>query len=378
MNLSLDTVSPAGVLRCFVLSGEDSVGIEQARAAIAAHLEKTGGALTHEHFDPANETIALFIQRMLSPTLFGDLRVFHFRHVQEFTGDELDELDRALESGIPDAFAIVELDGPKKDIAKTLKKLRVEKRAGGSPPFCLHLEFARPPDWGIADWLVTNAPLLTGRQIAKPDAEYLADRVGRDLDLLYSELQKIDLHLPEKARIDRKTIDLITGRQREMTAFELAAALGRQDLNSALRVIDAIFTGAPYLPPLVAALGRHFWAIFRIKKFLSANPDIGRRFANSKGYKNPEQIATGLAIGKAAGLFGDKDENRIYPVLIKSGIMEQAALFSCGEIERIIGWLLEFDRGIKTGRVAPDRKSLEMLCYRCVKVRAIAGEKAAA
>ena len=378
MNCSLDTVSPSGALRCFVLSGDDSVGIEHARATITAHLEKTGGALSHEHFDPANEHFALFVQRMLSPTLFGNLRVFHFRHVHERADDDLDELNNAFESGIPDAFAIVELDGPKKETAKALKKLRIEQRAGDDPPFCLHLEFARPPDWGIADWLVTNTPLLIGRQIAKPDAEYLADRVGRDLDLLYSELQKIDLHLPEKARIDRKTIDLITGRQREMTAFELAAALGRQDLAAALRIVGAIFAGTPYLPSVIAALGRHFWALFRIKKFCEANPDIGRRFAKSKGYKNSEQIVTGLAIGKAAGLLGDKDAHRIYPVLIKSGIMEQVSLFSDKEIERIIAWLLEFDWGIKTGRIAPDRASIEILCYRCVKVRSIAGERAAA
>jgi DNA polymerase III delta subunit len=377
MNLSLDTVTPSGALRCFVLSGDDSVGIEHARATITAHLEKTGGPLTHEHFDPANESIALFIQSMLSPTLFGDLRVFHFRHVEDFSDADLDELNNAFECGIPDAFAIVELHGPKKDTAKAHKKLRIEQRAGGDEPFCLQFESARPPDWGIADWLVTNAPLLIGRQIAKPDAEYLADRVGRDLDLLHSELQKIDLHLPEKARIDRKTIDLIAGKQREMTAFELAAALGRRDLVAALRVVDAIFTGAPYLPPVIAALGRHFWALFRIKKFCETNPDICRRFTNSKGFKNPEQTATGLAIGRAAGLLGDKDANRIYPVLIKSGIMEQTALFSGDEIERIIAWLHEFDWGIKTGRVAPDRTSLEMLCYRCVRVRSIAGDRAA-
>jgi hypothetical protein len=52
-------------------------------------------------------------------------------------------------------------------------------------------------------------------------------------------------------------------------------------------------------------------------------------------------------------------------------------LFSGDEIERIIAWLHEFDWGIKTGRVAPDRTSLEMLCYRCVRVRSIAGDRAA-
>jgi DNA polymerase III delta subunit len=378
MNLPSATRLKEGTLRCFILSGEDTASIEHARSVIVEGLENAVGTLTHEHFDPSSESMALFIERMLSPTLFGDQRIFHFRHAQNVSDGDLDELDRALETGIPDAFAIVECDGSKKEIAKAFKKLQVEKRTAGEKPLCLLAEFARPPDWGIADWIVTNAPLLIGRQIAKSDAEYLADRVGFDLDLLHSELQKIDLYLPDKARIDRKTIDLITGRQREMTPFELAAALGRKDLSAALVIVEALFSGAPYVPLVLSALGRHFWALFRIKKFLEVNPDVGRRFVASKGYKNPEQTATGLAIGKAGGLFGDKDANKIYPVLVKPGIMEQVESFTAEELERIIAWLLEFDYGIKTGRIEAKEQTLQMLCFRIVKVRALVWEGAAA
>jgi DNA polymerase III delta subunit len=378
MNLLLDKVLPNGTLRCFVFSGEDSVGSERARAAIIGHLEKKCGAITNERFDPSAETIDLFIQRMMSPTLFGDMRVFHFRHAQTLRDDDLDDIDTALASGIPDAFAFIELDGAKKDIARAIKKLRLEKRAEGASPLCLHLEFPRPPDWGIADWLTANTPDLTGRQISKVDAEYLADRVGYDLDLLHSELQKIDLHLPDKTRIDRAAIDHVTGRQREMSSFELAASIGRRDFKAALRVIEALFADTVYLPLVVSAQSRHFWALFRIKKFLEANPEVARSFGASKGFKNPEQTAAAFAIGKAAGLLDEKGANRVFPVIIKSGVVNQAASFTSEELERILGWLLEFDHGIKTGRIDPGKQALQMLCYRCIRVRDLPQEEAAA
>jgi hypothetical protein len=117
-------------------------------------------------------------------------------------------------------------------------------------------EFTRPRDYEIGGWLVENAPAIIGRRIAKNDADYLADRVGYDLDLLNSELQKIDLTLPPGKLIDRAAIDSATGGYREMAPFELAAALGAQDLPSAIRIIDSLFSVNVYMPIVVAALAR--------------------------------------------------------------------------------------------------------------------------
>ncbi|MBN2188811.1 MAG: hypothetical protein JW699_05110 [Chitinispirillaceae bacterium] len=378
MNPAFDSISADSTLRCFVFTGEDSVGIEGARAAIIARLEKTFGTLTHERFNPGAETLDLFIQRMTSPTLFGDTRLFHFRHAQTLSDGELEGLADALDAGIPDAFAFIELDDAKKEIARAWKKLNLDKHAAGAAPLCMHLDHACPPDWKIPEWLVAMTPRLVGRQISKNDAEYLTDCVGFDLNLLHGELQKIDLHLPEKARINRDAIDLITGKKREMSPFELAAALGRSDFTAALRVIDALFSDTVPLPLVVAAISRHFWALFRIKKFLEANPDAGRRFGASRGYgSREEQNAAAFAIGKAAGLLDEKGAARVYPVIIKPGVVAQAAAFSSEELERILAWLLDFDTGIKTGRVEQGKRSLQMLAYRCCAVRLLLAEGAA-
>jgi DNA polymerase III delta subunit len=370
MNAIVDNIENFGAVRCFVLAGEDSASRERAREAIVARIEAGAGPCTHERFDPSAESGALFAQRMLTPSLFAETRIFHLRHAQTLKDDDLAELDTALSGDLEGVYCIVEVDEGKKESSKLLKKLHVDDRGDA----CRYLEFQRPADWAIPEWLVTNVPLLIGRRIAKADAEYLADRVGYDVDVLHSELQKIDLCLDPGAALNRAVIDRVTTGAREMSPFELAAAVGRQDFPLAARIIEALFTVSAYMPLIVSALSRHFWALFRIRKFFAVNPDIARRFAASKGSKNPDQTATGLAIGKAAGLLHDGEERKIYPVLIKSGIVDQANRFTDAELAKILGWLLEFDLGTKTGRIEPTRAALQLLCYRIVRVRAAGGE----
>jgi DNA polymerase III delta subunit len=363
MSAPIDKNDNFGAARCFVLRGEDTVSRDRAREAVIAGIEASGGAYTRELFDPAAESAALFAQRMLTPSLFQETRIFHLRHAQELKDEELDELDAALSGDISGVYCIIEVDEGKKDTGRVLKRLHIDERGDS----CRSYEFERPADWKIPDWLVDNAPLLIGRRIGKPDAEYLAERVGYDVDTLHSELQKIDLYLPSGAPVTRAAIDRLTAREREMKPFELAAAVGRRDFPLAVRIIEALFSVTVFMPMVVAALGRHFWALYRIKKFLTANPDVGRRFAASRGSKNSGQTETGLAIGKAAGLLRDGEERKIFPVLIKSGIVEQAHAFSEDELAQIVGWLLAFDTGVKTGKIEPTEDALQMLCYRIIR-----------
>ena len=73
---------------------------------------------------------------------------------------------------------------------------------------------------------------------------------------------------------------------------------------------------------------------------------------------------------EADGHPDEGEERKIYPVLIKSGIVEQAARFTEEELAKIFKWLLDFDVGSKTGKFEPTRQSLQLLCYRIVRVRA--------
>ena len=131
---------------------------------------------------------------------------------------------------------------------------------------------------------------------------------------------------------------------------------------------------------MVSALCRHFWSLFRIGKFLSANPEIARRWTASKSQRgpSPEQTETGMAIGKAAGILTDGQQGRIFPVLIKSGIVEQAAGFSDKELSQILAWLLAFDTGFKTGKFEATEQALQLLCYKIIRIRTLAKDGAVA
>lgn len=361
-------------VHCFILSGDDTVSRRRAREEIIAGLEEAAGPCIREHFDPAAESASAFAQRMLTPSLFQETRIVHLRHAQTLSDDDCAELGPVLSGDIPDVYCVIEIDESKKDASRFLKKFHRDSSTPLAERSKYRIaEFERPPDYKIPGWLVDNVPFLIGRRIAKADAEYLADRVGYDLDVLHSELQKVDLYLPSNAPVSRNAIDHVTGSVREMSSFELAAAAGRRDLPRALRIIEGLFSVNVPMPLVVSALARHFWALFRIKKYLAVHPEVGRRFTASKGFKNPDQDAAGLAIGKASGLLQDGEERKVFPVLIKSGIVEQAKGFSEDELAHIIGLLLEFDVGIKTGAIEPARHNLEMLCYRITRVRTAAG-----
>jgi hypothetical protein len=294
------------------------------------------------------------------------------RRVQGLKDGEIRDLGAALDGLADNVYVILEIDGEKKEAANALKLLAVSRRCAADPPVCLHREFPRPPEHKMAEWLMANAPLLVDRRIGKAEADHLLNRAGNDVDVLHSELQKIDLHLPSGAPISRAAIDHVTGELRRWTPFELAAALGRRDLPGALRIADALFSVSTSMPLLVSAVGRHFWALLRIRKFLAANPAAGRAV---KGWKSAEQTSAALAVGRAAGLLREGQEGRVFPVVIKPGLVDQAAAFSDAELVRILRMLMAFDVGVKTGRVdsmhAAGRSALQDLCHSIVRIRSV-------
>jgi DNA polymerase III delta subunit len=221
----------------------------------------------------------------------------------------------------------------------------------------------------MAEWTVAQASHLFGRRMAMADAEHLVDCAGADTAALYSELQKIDLFLPDKAAIDAKVINEVAGATRSMTPQELAHALGKKDLGRALEIIESVFSANVYLPLFVGAIFRHFWSMFKISEFAKINPDVVRGFkASLNDYKKrQQQEETGAAIGAAAGLFSAKQVKSVYPVLVKSGIVDQALSFETNHYKSIFKILKDYDAGLKTGRADDSKTGFELVCYSIVR-----------
>ena len=349
-----------------VVTGDDNFAMELAREKYVERIRSHHGECTVEMFDSLNERVDAFMVRAMTASLFQDIRLYCVLHAQSLSEKDLASLDKSLDYSIPDVYIFISAEIEKRSAAETKinKALQLKKRSAGGAAV---QDCSRPPDYKLGEWIAAQVPPLFNRQIGAAEAEYLADIV--EYDLIYSELQKIDLALPPGARIDRGIIEEIAGVTRAMTVYELAAALGKRDLPAALNVIGSLFSANSSFPtPLaVSALFRHFWSMLKIKKFLEKNPQVLKQY-NSKGYgKDSPQSAAAFQIGVAAGLLTEKTKNRLYPVIIKPGIIAQAQSFTTAGLRDVIKMLQSFDVEVKTGRTEPSPCNLQMLCYRIAR-----------
>jgi DNA polymerase III delta subunit len=356
-------MSDKNIPRLMIVTGDDSFAMELSLDQYLAQIKAKHTQCAVEHYDPSAEKIGEFLARAMTVSLFGDVRAFCILGAQALSESDLKALDQTLEHEITDVYmfisAVIEKTG--KGESKIAKTLQLKKRSDDGS--ILIKTATRPPDYKLAEWIMEQAPAMFKRQIGKPEAEFLAETV--EYDLIYSELQKIDMALPPGARIDRQTIQDIVGVTRTMSVYELAAALSKRDLPAALKVVDSLFTSDFYAPLAASAIFKHFWGILKIKKYLEKNQNTLREY-NTRNYT--AQSAAAFEIGKACGMLSEKDNaKKAYPVIIKSGIVEQSQKFTTPSLKNILDMLQKFDVDIKTGRTEPSRHNLQMLCYKIVR-----------
>ena len=360
-----------------LLMGDDTISREKAKQNVIDAVRQRSADASIERFDPETQSFPSFAQRIITPSLFQEVRVFIVRDAHQLKKDDLELLESLFAYDISDVHVIIEAPvgrakkdrqraGPK-DFDQLLR--RYGDIASKNPAkFAFH-EFEQPAEYKMAQWIETQTPLLLGRTIARKDAEFLVDLAGNDGATLYSELQKIDVFLPPKKPIDREAIEAVSGATRLMTQFELAQALGKKNFVKALEIIDSLYRGSVYAPLYVAAIFKHFWALFRISVYAQANGESIKKFeASMKRYDKQVQDEIGLSIGIAAGLMSDKQRGSVYPVVVKPGLVQQAKSFTETHFRRIFTWLRDYDIGIKTGRIDDSKIGLQLLCYKIVRV----------
>jgi len=360
--------------RVFLFSGDDTVGKDSARIRALDTIQKAHAGVLIEFFDSAAGPFADFIDKMLTPTLFGDTRIFIVTHAESLGERELANLDTVISAPPDDVFVIVDIgDSGKKKSAKNdpAKKLRLsEREKDGSGRYVVRT-FQKPPDYKVAQWLIDNSHELCGRRISKEVAELLVDLAGHDTATLNSELQKIDVHLDAGEAVDADSVRTIVGASRQMTVFELASACGRKDPLRVLEILDSLFTTVFSVPMMISVLHRHYSALLRIRYHARGNPQDIKVLTRGGGSFSAKNEAA-FRVGVAAGLLHKGEERKVYPVIIASGIVAQAQQYDEAQLQLILGWLLEFDVGVKTGRIRASRMEVELFCYRLMRVAELA------
>jgi DNA polymerase III delta subunit len=365
--------------RVYLFSGDDTVGKDNARNRALREIRGVHSDAVVEHFDQSQQPFTDYIERMLTPTLFGDNRIFIVSRAEALTEKELEALAAITETPPDDIYVIIDIgttDAKKKAKSDPVNKLHVAQRGKDPAGRYVCRSFDKPPEYKVAQWLIDNAQDLCGRSIGQKEAELLVDLAGYDIATLNSELQKIDVHLDNGEPVTIEAIRLIVGASRQMSVFELAAACGARNAVRVLQILDSLFAATISVPMMLSVLYRHYSALYRLRQYAVVAPQDTKSLLKSGGSFQAKNEAAFRA-GCAAGLLHKGEERKVYPVIIASGIVAQAQRYADKELITIMAWLLEFDVAVKTGRISGSRHEVEFFCYRLLRVtELLAGETA--
>ena len=191
-----------------------------------------------EQLDPSNGSPGIEDWREQLQIELADADVTFLKEVAQFCRDEgvrapegdLSPLLQRFEAGLPRGHSLV-INASELDAKNSLVALA--KKLGG---YVEHKVASRLRDLDLnevaADFLAPFEKRL-GRGVEAA----LKDRIGGNLRLLQSELEKLASYVPGKT-IELADVELLVSRSREEEYTELSDALQKRDLKAALRYVE--------------------------------------------------------------------------------------------------------------------------------------------
>ncbi len=163
------------------------------------------------------------------------------------------------------------------------KKYRKEIEKVGIITECTRLK-----GQGLISWMKGRAA-ERGKALLHEAAEYLVEVVGDHLYDLDNALEKAFLTVGEKRKIELTDVEEITTEVKISTVFDLTDAIGHQNLEKALGILEkALESKAVFfkkeeesskfsdpIPFLLSMMAKQYWSMLVIKQMSSRRQDIG-------------------------------------------------------------------------------------------------------
>jgi DNA polymerase-3 subunit delta len=273
----------------YVYWGEDDFAMEKAIAILRDRvLDPLWTSFNYTVFPPeqSDAAIAAFNQAMTPPFGAGGRVVWLANSplCQHCPQDVLSELVRTLPQIPTNSFLIItSRHKPDERLKSTqlLRKFAAEFR-----------EFPVIPPWKTEQLLqsVQQAARIVGVKLTPAAIEMLAESVGNDTRLLYSELEKIQLYTDSSNKPqDTDTIAQLV-RNTSHNSLQLAAAIKKGDTAKALTILAALIQACE--PPLriVATLVGQFRTWLWVKIIMESGEKNPQAIAEAVGITNPKRI----------------------------------------------------------------------------------------
>jgi DNA polymerase-3 subunit delta len=259
-------------------------------------------------YGPEDYRIEEEIQELLNRTLSQKERGFNFHlfNGEEHSSQEIVQTSQTLPMFSKYRFVLIR-EADRMDEEKVKALMEYVKKP--SPSTCLVLygqtigswkkhrkeiekvgelaEFTRLKGRALVSWM-KNRMSEKGKTLSEEAASYLIDVVGDHLFDLDNALEKVFLSVGEKRRIELSDVEEITTEVKISTVFDLTDAIGHQNLEKALGILEkAMESGAVSfkkeqdpskmdpVPLLLSMMAKQYWSMLVMKEMSAHRREAG-------------------------------------------------------------------------------------------------------
>lgn len=277
--IQLDMAKQEDISRAYLFRGDDDFLKEREVETLVKSLVSEDFAdFDLERLDGDSVTADRLIGGLSTAPMGSDRRVLLIKHAQKISKEEQEKLAAKLDS-IPKTGCLIlvnpaveRVDGkPRKgsevigDLSRAVRKVGKVRDIGGGQ---------KPQKQAAAREFAQSAARDAGKKIDSQAMAVLIQRVGTDLSVLKTEVEKLVAYSGDAPVISAADVSAVTTETPEEKVFNLVDAIGAKNQPQALKLLDELFETAgsadAAAPRTLAMIARQFRLIWQIKLLQAA------------------------------------------------------------------------------------------------------------
>jgi len=264
----------------FLYGPEDYLIEEEIERLLNKTLTQKERGLNLHLFNGEEHRSREIVQTAQTLPMFSRYRYVLVRGMDQFDEESMEGFPGYFKDPSPTTCLV--MSGPTLGLWKKHQK-ELEKT-------CKFIEYPRLKGKSLVSW-VKKRMEERGKVLTEEAAEYLVEVIGDHLNDLDNGLEKVWLSTGDRKRIELSDVEEITSEVRVSTVFDLTDAIGQQNLERALGILEKAleskaipFRKEEEVPKrrdeaisllLLNMMAKHYWNIWRLKKMTSSQKDFG-------------------------------------------------------------------------------------------------------